>query len=201
MKVAVEDLHTAITAAHELGGKVVLAGHSLGGTVVTAYATWDFNGKAGADGLSGLVYIDGGSFSRSGSAGTSAAAATTQLQALMAPTTPPWLTFGGIPAPLAGVFIATGSAGVLLAPNQPSLGQISGLLPKDIVPPVRASNEGQFGYALNVATSPPELAAAQAHLGTGVAAEGPVHGWNGAGALTPIDRFATMFYGTRYPER
>jgi hypothetical protein len=113
----------------------------------------------------------------------------------MAPTTPPWLTFGGIPAPLAGVFIATGSAGVLLAPNQPSLGQISGLLPKDIVPPVRASNEGQFGYALNVATSPPELAAAQAHLGAGVAAQGPVHGWNGAGALTPIDRFATMFYG------
>jgi hypothetical protein len=39
------------------------------------------------------------------------------------------------------------------------------------------------------------LAAAQAHLGTGVSEAGPVHGWNGAGALTPINRFATMFSG------
>ena len=65
MNVAVQDLHIVIEAAKKLGekhgGKVVLAGHSLGGTVVTAYATWDFGGKPGADGLSGLVYIDGGS--------------------------------------------------------------------------------------------------------------------------------------------
>ena len=61
MNVAVQDLHTVISAAKRLGGKVVLGGHSLGGSVVTAYATWDFNGKAGADALAGLVYIDGGS--------------------------------------------------------------------------------------------------------------------------------------------
>ena len=192
MNVAVQDLHQVIDAAQALGGKVVLGGHSLGGTVVTAYATWDFGGKAGADGLAGLVYIDGGS----GSKAISAADANASLQALNAPSAPPWLTFGGIPAPFAGVFIANGSAGVLLAPNQPSLGQTSGLLPANIVPPVRVNNAGQFGYALNVASSPPGLAAAQAHLGTGLAASGPVHGWNGAGALTPIDRFATMFYGT-----
>ena len=40
----------------------MLGGHSLGGGVVTAYATWDFGGQPGANGLSGLVYIDGGSF-------------------------------------------------------------------------------------------------------------------------------------------
>jgi pimeloyl-ACP methyl ester carboxylesterase len=62
MSVAVHDLHTVIQAAHKLGGKVVLGGHSLGGSVVTAYATWNFGGHAGADGLSGLVFIDGGSF-------------------------------------------------------------------------------------------------------------------------------------------
>ena len=61
MNVAVQDLHTVIGAAKKLGGKVVLGGHSLGGSVVTAYATWDFNGRAGADDLAGLVYIDGGS--------------------------------------------------------------------------------------------------------------------------------------------
>ncbi|HEX4280049.1 MAG TPA: hypothetical protein VHZ27_04735, partial [Solirubrobacteraceae bacterium] len=51
MSVAVGDLHHVITAARRLGGKVVLGGHSLGGAVVTAYATWDFHGRAGADGL------------------------------------------------------------------------------------------------------------------------------------------------------
>ena len=80
MKVAVGDLHRVIAAAHKLGGKVVLGGHSLGGTVVTAYATWDFGGHAGADELSGLVYIDGGSFG-----GESAAAAQAALAKLSDP--------------------------------------------------------------------------------------------------------------------
>jgi hypothetical protein len=180
-----------ITAAKTLGGKVVLGGHSLGGSVVTAYATWNFSGRAGADGLAGLVYIDGGSGTKS----TSASAASAELATLNAPSASPWLNFGGIPAPYAGVYIATGSGAALLAPNDPSLGQTSGLLPKEIVPPVRATNAGQFGYALNAASSPASLAAAQAHLGTGLASAGPVHGWNSAGALTPINRFATMFAG------
>ena len=84
----------------------------------------------------------------------------------------------------------------MLDPNAASLGQASGLLPADIVPPVRVSNIGQYGYALNVTTSPASLAAAQGHLGEGLASKGPVHGWNGAGALTPISRFATMFSGS-----
>ena len=32
-------------------------------------------------------------------------------------------------------------------------------------------------------------------LGVGVATSGPTHGWDGAGALTPINRYATMFSG------
>ncbi len=193
MNVAVQDLHNVITTAKKLGGKVVLGGHSLGGSVVTAYATWDFNGQAGADDLAGLVYIDGGSTATP----MSAAAATQELQALDAPTASPWLAFGGITAPYAGIFSATGSVSALLDPNAPSLGQSSGLLPADIVPPVKVTNVGQYGYALNASTSPPSLLAAQAHLGQGLTAQGPVHGWNGAGALTPITRFATMFSG--YP--
>ena len=191
MNVAVEDLHRVIGAAKQRGGKVVLGGHSLGGSVVTAYATWNFNGRAGADDLAGLVYIDGGS----GPSTMTAAQASQQLQALNAPSASPWLSFGGISAPFAGLYNATGSLAALLDPNTPSLGQTSGLLPSNIVPPVRATNVGQYGFALNVATSPASLAAAQAHLGTGLAAAGPVHGWNGAGALTPITRYATMFSG------
>ena len=148
-------------------------------------------GRAGADGLSGLVYIDGASSPSPVSAQT----ATEDLQALDAPGASPWLSFGGIAAPYAGLFEATGSASAYQDPNAPSLGQTSGLLPSDIVPPVRVTNLGQYGYALNVASSPPSLVAAQGHLGQGIAAAGPVHGWNGSGALTPIDRFATMFSG------
>ena len=191
MNVAVQDLHVVIGAAKKLGGKVVLGGHSLGGSVVTAYATWDFDGHAGADELAGLVYIDGGSTPTP----VSAQAATQTLQALDAPSASPWLAFGGIVAPYAGLFEATGAASALLDPNAPSLGQTSGLLPSDIVPSVRVTDVGQYGYALNALTSPSTLLAAQAHLGQGIASKGPIHGWNGTQALTPINRFATMFSG------
>ena len=43
----------------------MVGGHSLGGSITTAYATRDFNGRPGARGLAGLVYIDGGSGSDS----------------------------------------------------------------------------------------------------------------------------------------
>jgi pimeloyl-ACP methyl ester carboxylesterase len=191
MNVAVQDLHVVIGAAKKLGGKVVLGGHSLGGTVVTAYATWDFDGHAGADDLAGLVYVDGGS----SPGAVTPQAATQTLQALDVPTATPWLAFGGIAAPYAGLFEATGAAAALFDPNAPSLGQTSGLLPADIVPPVAVTNLGQYGYALNASTSPQSLLAAQGHLGLGIAAAGPVHGWNSTGALTPINRFATMFSG------
>ncbi|MHB1571407.1 MAG: hypothetical protein ACYCXW_12160 [Solirubrobacteraceae bacterium] len=192
MSVAVHDLRIVIDAARRLGGHVVLGGHSLGGAVVTAYASWDFGGRPGADGLAGLVYIDGGSFRSE-----STAAARQALAALDKPSTSPWLAFGGIAAPLAGLYNATGSEAALLDPNGPSLGQQSGLLNGlGLTPSVPVTNLGQYGYALNAATSPPALIAAQAHLGRGLALTGPPpYGWNGAGALTPIMRFASMFAG------
>ena len=88
-------------------------------------------------------------------------------------------------------------AGALLDPNSPSLGRRSRLLPADPKPPVPVTNLGQYGYALNVGTSPPSLLAAQAHLGKGVSTttKNGLHRWDGTGALTPINRFATMFSG------
>ncbi len=191
MKVAVEDLHHVIEAAARLGGKVVLGGHSLGGAVVTAYATWDFDGHAGADGLSGLVYIDGGSFPA-----VSASQARASLTELDASSASPWLSFGGIPAPFAGLFVVTGSVSALIDPAGPSLAQSFSLLPAELKPAVPATNLGQFGYALNAATSPVSLLAAQAHLGAGLDTSTAPAGWNGAGALTPITRFAQMFAGS-----
>ena len=192
MAVAVGDLHRVIGRARSLGGRVVLGGHSLGGGVVTAYATWNFAGKPGADQLSGLVYIDGGSF------GTpeSAAAAHAALDGLNPPGTSPWDAFGGIPAPYAGLFSSVGALAGLISPRAPSLGQASGLLTTfGLSPTEPVDNLAQFGYALNVGTSPPALIAAQAHLGAGVTASGALRAWNGSGALTPIRRYATMLSG------
>src|SRR5262249_41099595 len=72
-------------------------------------------------------------------------------------TSSPWLAFGGIPAPFAGVFNSTGSLGAILDPNSPSLGQAFPLLPANLKPPVPVTNLAQYGYALDTKTSPPSL--------------------------------------------
>jgi pimeloyl-ACP methyl ester carboxylesterase len=194
MRVEVEDMRRVINSAKSKGGKIVLGGHSLGGTITTAYATWNFNGNAGAKDLSGLVYIDGGSTP----APMSTEEANLRLHALQSGS--PWLTFGGIPAPFAGLFNASGSTGMKIAPDEPSLGYAWPLLPGNLKPPVQPTNAGQYGYALDVTTSPPGLRAAQAHLGR-LAESGDPRGWDGTGALTPLERYADMFSGTGLQSR
>jgi hypothetical protein len=189
MRVEVEDLRRVVMAAGRGGRRVVLGGHSLGGSITTAYATWDFAGKPGARDLAGLVYIDGGS-SRTP---ITAAAARAALHGLQTGT--PWLAFGGIGAPFAGLFQATGALGVLADPDSPSVGQAFPLLPANLKPPFPVTNEAQYGYALDTETSPPTLAAAQAHLGH-LAAAGDPRGWERAGELTPIERYAEAFAGS-----
>jgi hypothetical protein len=187
LRVAVEDLHRVIAAAQGLGGRVVLGGHSLGGSVVTAYATWDFHGKAGAADLAGLVYDDGGSARTP----VTAAQATQSLRTLRAGT--PWLAFSGIPAPYLGLFSSAGSTAALIDPGGASLGQASPLLPAGLKPPVTASNLGLFGFDVDTATSTLSFAA-QAHVGRLDTSVSPA-GWDGAGAITPIERYATMLSG------
>ena len=188
MRTEIEDLRRVVARASARGGKVVLGGHSLGGTITTAYATWDFGGRPGARGLSGLVFVDGGSRREP----ISADEADTRLRELADGS--PWLSFGGIAAPFAGLFNSGGSALVRIAPDAPSSAQRFGLLPANLKPPVPATNAGQYGYALDTATSPAPLAAAQAHLGR-LAASGDPRGWVGGGELTPLRRFADMFSG------
>jgi hypothetical protein len=188
MRTEIADLRRVVRRASARGGKVVLGGHSLGGTITTAYATWDFAGRPGARGLSGLVYIDGGSRR----APISADDADARLKELASGS--PWLAFGGITAPFAGLFNSGGSALVRIAPDAPSIAQGFRLLPANLKPPVPATNAGLYGYALDTATSPPPLAAAQAHLGR-LAPSGEPRGWIDGGELTPLRRLADMFSG------
>ncbi|MBY0278583.1 hypothetical protein K2Z84_24895 [Candidatus Binatia bacterium] len=192
MKVTVEDLRRVVKDARRRASHVVLGGHSLGGSITAAYATWDFDGEVGAVDLDGLVFIDGGS----GPTPVSADDAQASLDDVNAGS--PWLSFGGIAAPFAGLFNASGSLGALLDPDSPSRGQAFPLLPADLKPPIPVTNLGQYGYALDTATSPSSLRAAQAHLGH-LAASGDPRGWDQAGEITPIGRFATMFSGFGLP--
>ncbi len=106
----------------------------------------------------------------------------------------PWLAFGGIPAPFAGLFAEGGATLAIIDPNSPSLGQAFPLLPANLKPPVPATNLAQWGYAADTETSPSSLFAFQAHVGR-LAASGDPRGWNQAGEITPITRYARMFSG------
>src|SRR4051812_12192844 len=188
MNTEIQDLRRVVLRAERLGGKVVVGGHSLGGSITTAYATWDFHGKPGAKGLAGLVFIDGGS----GPTPISKDDATRRLGDLMKGS--PWRNFGGLPTPFAGLFNSGGAMLTKLAPNAPSIAQNLSILPSVFKPPVPATNEAQYGYALDSATSPPSLVAAQSHLGR-LASSGNPRRWDNAGELTPIQRYADAFVG------
>ena len=98
----------------------------------------------------------------------------------------------------------TGSAAAAFNPKEKSAAESFSLLPSDLKAqnakhePVTADDEAEFGYAVNVGTSPESLAAAQVHAGKGI--EEPTGGselwtWNGTGALTPLKRYAEMLSG------
>src|SRR3954447_21937321 len=190
MNTEINDLRVVVKAAARGGRNVAMGGHSLGGSIATAYATWDFNGRPGGRDLSGLVLIDGASSPTA----VTADQATTSLHNLQ--TSSPWLSFGGIPAPLAGLFGTVGSAAAKADPN--SLSVFSGwpLLPSNLQPPpgINPTNEAGFGRTTDAKTSPPSLIAAQVHSGQ-LAASGDPRGWDRAGNITPIQRWAGMFSG------
>jgi hypothetical protein len=188
MNVEIQDLHRVVRSASRHGRNVAMGGHSLGGSITSAYATWDFKGKPGADALSGLVLIDGAS----GTTPITAQQASDQLDDLNSSS--PWLAFGGIPAPLAGLFGTVGSGLTKADPDGASILGTWPLLPSYLKTPVPATNEAGYGYATDVATSPPSLTAAQVHSGH-LAAEGDPRGWVRDGAITPIQRWASMFSG------
>jgi pimeloyl-ACP methyl ester carboxylesterase len=190
MNTEVNDLRVVAKVAARKGRYVAMGGHSLGGSIATAYATWDFNGRPGGRDLSGLVLIDGASSPTP----VSPEQAQTNLNNLQ--TSSPWLSFGGIPAPLAGLFGTVGSAAAKVSPN--TLSEFVGwpLLPSNLMPPggIMPANEGGFGFATDTATSPSSLRAAQVHSGH-LAASGEPRTWVRDGAITPIQRWATMFSG------
>jgi pimeloyl-ACP methyl ester carboxylesterase len=189
MGVAIDDLDAVVDEAVALGGEVVLGGHSLGGSITVAYATWDFGGRAGADDLSGIVLIDGGS-----GAGNAPSVQEAQAQLADLETGSPFNDIVGLGLPWAsGVFNALGSTAALLAPDDPSIGWRSPLIPENLKSPMQPTNAAQYGYALDVDTSPDGLELVQMHLGS-LAETGSPRGWVDDEDAT-VERAATMFSG------
>ena len=189
MNVAVQDVRRVVNVANKKGRKVVLGGHSLGGSITTAYATWNFNGKAGAKGLDGLVFIDGAG-AREADDLPSAEEAQASLDSLAAADSPfitlvppfPWA---------AGIFNATGSTAAFLEPNEASTVQSSPIIPSYLKPPVPATNLAQYGYAVDSDTGPDSLKLVQSHIGQ-LEASGDPRGWQN-GELGSAQRAARVF--------
>jgi pimeloyl-ACP methyl ester carboxylesterase len=188
MEVAVEDLHVVIKRARKGGREVVLGGHSLGGSITTAYAAWDFDGRAGAKDLAGLVYIDGGS----GGAPVTPAAAKKSLADLSKSS--PFLDLTGTSLPwTTGVFASVGSTLALQDPDAPSILQSWSFFPAALKPAVPVTNKAGFGYVLDNKSGPSSLALVQAHIGA-LAPSGDVRGWVDDG-ITPVNRAAQAMNG------
>ena len=149
MNTEINDLRVVVKAAAKGGRNVAMGGHSLGGSITTAYATWDFNGRPGGRDLSGLVLIDGSS----GPTPVTADQAQTSLDKLQ--TSSPWLAFGGIPAPLAGLFGTVGSAATKASPNTNSVFQGGRSSPRTCsLRPGSTRRTRGFGRSTDVKTSP-----------------------------------------------
>ena len=188
MGVAVRDLRNVIRAARRGGRTVVLGGHSLGATITVAYATWDFGGRAGARDLSGLLLVDGGS----GRDPLSHAEARSRLEQLDAGS--PFIDLTGLGLPWsAGVFNLVGSTLARLAPDEPSPLHDWPALPADLKAPVRTTNAGGYGYALDAETSPESLQLVHVNIG-GLAPAGDPRAW-ADGELGTVAHTAALFSG------
>jgi hypothetical protein len=189
MRVAIGDLRRVIAAARRGGRTVVLGGHSLGGTITTAYATWDFNGRTGAEQLAGLVFIDGAGGGREVPTAAEARQSLSDLEE-----SSPFIDLTGTGLPWsAGVFNLVGSTAALKAPLARSVFTDWPFLPASLRPPVDATNRGGYGYAFDTATSPDTLRLIQVHVGH-FAETGDPRDWVN-GELGRVGRVARAFSG------
>jgi hypothetical protein len=200
LKVAIDDLHAVVQAARRAPGsgarrarprRVILGGHSLGGSVAGIYAAWEFDGRAGAQDLAGIVEIDGGAGGLREGALESIADARGALTRIEGR---PFADLLGLGLPwIAGAFGELSALAAHVAPTAPSIGQSFPLLPPAFRAPVSVTNRAQLGYAFDAATSPPGLALIQVRSGA-LAPSGDPRDWvDDPAEPTPIANLANAF--------
>jgi hypothetical protein len=203
LKLQLADLRSVIRRARAGGRRVLLGGHSAGASTAVAYAAWDFRGRPGYRDLDGLVLIDGGLLGSFASADL--ARAKRELADIR--TGKVFLDLLGLGLPeINGIFAQVGALWAYRRPDEPSVIQQFPLLPSYLKPPMRVTNEAQFGYAFDASTSPASLALIHIRAGR-LADSGDPRGWKD-GELTPIRRHARAYAAYRpnatewyYPRR
>jgi hypothetical protein len=203
LKLQLADLRSVIRRARAGGRRVLLGGHSAGASTAVAYAAWDFGGRPGYRDLDGLVLIDGGLLGSFASADL--ARAKRELADIR--TGKVFLDLLGLGLPeINGIFAQVGALWAYKRPDEPSVIQQFPLLPSYLKPPMRVTNEAQFGYAFDASTSPASLALIHIRAGR-LADSGDPRGWED-GELTPIRRHAKAYAADRpnatewyYPRR
>ncbi len=146
LKLQLADLRGVVRRARAGGRRVILGGHSAGASTAVAYAAWDFGGRPGYRDLDGLVLIDGGLLGSFRSAGL--ARARRELAAIRGGDV--FLDILELGLPEGNSLLAqTAALWALEHPDEPSVIQQYQFLPDDLKPPVRATNEAQFGFALD----------------------------------------------------
>ena len=203
LKLQLRDLQSVIRRAAAGGRRVLLGGHSAGASTAVAYAAWDFGGRPGYRELDGLVLIDGGLLGSFASADL--ARAKRELADIR--TGNVFLDLLGLGLPeINGIFAQVGALWAYKRPDEPSVIQQFPLLPAYLKPPMRVTNEAQFGYAFDASTSPASLALIHIRAGR-LADSGDPRGWQD-GELTPIRRHARAYAADRpnatewyYPRR
>ncbi len=114
-------------------------------------------------------------------------------------TSSPFLDLTGLGLPWsAGIFNAVGSNSALMDPDGPAILSAWSLLPSNLKPPVTATAEASYGYALDVKTGPESLALVQSHIGH-LADSGDPRGWVDDGLTTAL-RAARVFGSPDFPD-
>jgi hypothetical protein len=188
LKLQLSDLRSVVRRAGAGGRRVILGGHSAGASTAVAYAAWDFGGRAGYRDIDGLVLIDGGLLGSFASADLQRA----KRELADIRTGKVFLDLLGVGLPeINGIFAQVGALWAYKRPNEPSVLQEYPPLPDFLKPPMRVTNEAQFGYAFDETTSPAALALIHIRAGR-LADSGDPRGWQD-GELTPIRRHAKAY--------
>lgn len=187
---SLNDIRRVVLEARREGKKVILGGHSLGASTTVAYASWDFNGRAGWKDLDGLVLIDGGlmgTFSTPSLAGTKKALKEMDAQG-------PFVDILGLGLPwAAGAFAEVGAVAALKDPLASSIGQAFPLLPAQFKPSFPVTNRGLLGYAFDKETSPKGLELLRVNAGH-LAPTGDPPDWvDGDIEVSTVERLAQTF--------
>ena len=193
LAVQTRDIRAVVRRASAGGRrKVVLGGHSRGASQAAAYAAWDFGGRPGYRDLAGLVLIDGGLLGFIGDGVKQPFTPATARKAVADARKKPFNDAIGLGIPaIAQIFGQLVGTYAAKAPNAASAIQDEPIVPANLKPKLKVTNEAFFGTIFDKTYSPAGFESLRTRSGA-LARRGNPRSWV-SGERTPIERFAKAF--------